>query len=211
MTILSKVKTLIDYAKFAMFLIRANNYDGKNDRLCPLHFPKIYNFNSGLVQYATALTGYVKTLGSGNGWCDGNDTIVYVNLPNLQTINGFAGFSRLRALKECHLPSLRNISNDNLVSCSVLEILEVGSLTYFDSKVMQYNTAVHTFICGKDTACNLYLQYCPLLTQECLHNIIDNLADRTGTTALTLQIGSNIAKLSEEYKLKLLAKNWNLT
>lgn len=212
MIIRSWVKTLIDYAKFGMFMVRTNNYDEKNDRLMPLHFPKgVKKFDSGLIQYATALTGEVVSF-VGNGYAQNNTTIEYINLPKCTSMGNWAAFNACKALKECYLPSLRKLANSWLCNCSELEILEVGTLTEFNSQyAMKGNPKVHTFIIGKDTAVSLYLQECPLLTQECLHNIIDNLADMTGAKALTLQIGSdNIAKVSDEYKLKLSNKNWNL-
>lgn len=216
MTLLSKVQTLIDYAKLGMFFIQASNYDGKNDRLKPLHFPNgIVKFNSNLIQYATGLTGGIVSFVSATNYAKDNTTIEYINLPKCANFGGWGSFSGMTALKECRAPSLAILANDTFVNCGNLEIFEVGALTYFSNgsagSAMVGNPKVHTFIIGKGTSCSLYLHRQPLLTQECLHNIIDNLADRTGLTALTLQIGSdNIAKLSEEYKTKLFAKNWTL-
>lgn len=218
MTILSKVKTLIEYAKFGMFYVQASNYDEKADRLKPLHFPKgVKHYDSGLIQYATALTGHLKQLGygTGNGYAKNNTTIEYINLPKLTSIAGWGSCQNMYALKECRLPSLRNLECAQLVNCGNLEIFEVGSLVIFSNSggahAMSGNSKVHTFIVGKDTSCSLYLHYCPLLTQECLHNIIDNVADRKGTSTLTLTVHQEAYdRISEEYKTKLSNKNWNL-
>lgn len=209
--VLSKVKTLIDYAKFGMFIIGANNWDGKNDRLCPLHFPDGMTGFNDLIQYATSLTGGILSFG-GNGYAQNNTTIEYINLPKCTFMGNWAAFNGCKALKECYLPSLRRLNNTWLCNCSELEILEVGTLTEFNSQyAMKGNPKVHTFIIGKNTAVSLYLQECPLLTQECLHNIIDNLADATGSNALTLQVHQDVYdRISEEYKTKLTNKNWNL-
>ncbi len=48
------------------------------------------------------------------------------------------------------------------------------------------------------------------LTQESLHKMIENLADLTGQTYQTFQVGStNIAKIDEEHIAMLNTKNWN--
>lgn len=55
---------------------------------------------------------------------------------------------------------------------------------------------------------SLYFSDSPL-TQEVLHAMIENLADMTGQTAPTFQIGNNnIAKLDEEHIAMLNNKNW---
>jgi hypothetical protein len=211
MTPLSKVKTLIDYAKFGMWLIGAHNWDGKNDRLKSLHFPNGMRGFNDLIQYATALTGGILSF-SGNGYAQNNTTIEYINLPKCTSIGDWGAFNGLMALKECHLPLQRRLTNNWLCNAPNLEILEVGALTLFQKGyAMVGNPKVHTFIIGKDTNCSLYLHNCPLLTQECLHNIIDNLADATGLNALTLQVHQDVYdRISEEYKTKLTNKNWNL-
>ena len=87
MTLLSKVKTLIEYAKFGMFYVKAYNYDNRNDRLMPLHLPKgVQWFDSGLIQYATALTGHVKRLGVGSKYAYGNTTIEYIRPLQYETV-----------------------------------------------------------------------------------------------------------------------------
>ena len=211
MTILSKIKKIIDYAKFGRFIIGGFNWDGKNDRLRPLHFPcEMVNFND-MIQYATALTGDIISF-SGNGYAQNNTSIEYINLPKCTSLGNWAAFRGCQVLKECHLPSLVSLDQEWLCQCSNLEILEVGSLTYFKSQyAMKGNPKLHTFIIGKGTADSLFLQECPLLTQECLHNIIDNVVDRKGGLALTLTVHQDAYdRISEEYKTKLSNKNWNL-
>lgn len=56
---------------------------------------------------------------------------------------------------------------------------------------------------------NFYFSGCPF-TQECLHAVIENLADLTGLTAMDFTVGAtNIAKIDEEHIAMLEAKNWN--
>ena len=196
-----------------MFFARASNYDQKSDRLTPLHFPKgVTFFDNGLIQYATALTGYVKKIGSGSQYAKGSTTIEYINLPELSTVAGWDACRYMYELKECRLPSLRRLDDNHFCDCGKLEIFEVGSLTTFASaRAMFGNPMLHTFIIGKDTAVSLPMQKCPLLTQECLHNIIENVADRTGGDTLTLTVHQDAYdRISEEYKTKLSNKNWNL-
>ena len=212
--VLSKVKTLIDYARFGMFFVRAYNYDQRNERLNPLHFPEsVVLFDSDIIQYATSLTGYIKAFGYRTNYCKNNNNLEYINLPKCMSIgDGWRNFSGLTALKECRLPSLRRFEFEQLFDCSNLEILELGSLSVYDSRYPLNGTPkLHTVILGKGTNCNLYFQKCPNLTQECLHGIIDNVADRTGTNALTLYVHQEAYdRISEEYKTKLSKKNWNL-
>ena len=57
---------------------------------------------------------------------------------------------------------------------------------------------------------SLYLHYSSVITVESLHGMIENLADLTGQTAKTFQIGAtNIAKLDEGHLTMLESKNWN--
>lgn len=57
---------------------------------------------------------------------------------------------------------------------------------------------------------SLYLHYSSVITVESLHGMIENLADLTGQTAKTFQIGAtNLAKIDEAHINMLKAKNWN--
>lgn len=58
---------------------------------------------------------------------------------------------------------------------------------------------------------DLYLNSMSQLTQDCVQNIGENLADLTGQTAKTLTLRSNVkAKLTEEQIATITGKNWTL-
>lgn len=206
--IIHQVKTLIDYAKFGVSMSRyVKNQAG--ELFVPPHLP---NWNSSIKSLATkftSITGYVENTVTGEYAFGDNKTIEYVNLPLLEKVE-YAAFIRCEALKTCILPSVTKIGGYAFSRCWGLEYLELGTLESVTNPFGECKS-LHTLIVGKGTNATLPLTDCTNLTQECLHNIIDNLADRKGTSALTLQIGSvNIAKVSDEYKIKLSNKNWNL-
>ena len=184
---LDKIKTLIDYAKFGMFFCEYEK--GRN---APLHFPRAIttykkDWNSGWNARATKITGYLKTFG-GTNCVGGEKPIVEIDLPELTNASGPWAATNYDnyTLKICKLPSLRVVPNYHLRNFYALEYLEYGALDEFWNESLKNCTSLHTLIVGKGTAASLYLQNCPLLTQESLHGIIDNFADRTDTSALTL-------------------------
>ncbi len=92
--------------------------------------------------------------------------------------------------------------------------LETVSLTIskapFQTTTFQGCTALKNITIGEGWAVNIYLHYSNNLTVESLHGMIENLADLTGKTAKTFQIGAtNLAKIDEEHINMLKAKNWN--
>lgn len=92
--------------------------------------------------------------------------------------------------------------------------LETVSLTTANSS-LSTNTfsacsALKNLTIGEGWAVNIYLHYSNNLTVESLHGMIENLADLTGKTAKTFQIGAtNLAKIDEAHIEMLKAKNWN--
>ena len=115
----------------------------------------------------------------------------------------------MSALRICKLPKVSIMGQEAISDCPKLEYLEMGSLDSMHTTSLRGDEALKEFVVGKGTRANLYLYHCPNLTQECLHNIVDNLADRTGLTSLTFYVGEeNLAKISEDYKAKLTQKNW---
>ena len=62
----------------------------------------------------------------------------------------------------------------------------------------------------KGFSASLYIHYSTQFTAEVLHAIIENYADMTGQTAPTFQVGAtNLAKIDDEHKAMLEAKNIN--
>lgn len=110
-------------------------------------------------------------------------------------------------LEKVVMPNLRIIDAHSFYNCTSMTYCEVGQITSMITTAFLDCTALETFKCKDGTTGNIYLQYSPNLTVESLEGIIDNYADMTGQTAPTLQIGSNINKLSEEYITKAQQKN----
>lgn len=215
MTPISKVETLIKYARFGMSM--SEILKGNQTKLyLPKSITSIdfstrigFNIEHTIGKLSTEVTGRVKKIGGQAAFSKG--PLKFVDLPECIECTAGAQFASATLLKECHLPKLNTVGVEMFGNCPALEILEVGSLESMGNISLQSCTSLHTFICGEGTRCNLFLYHSTELTQECLHNIIDNLADRTGLSAYSLHIGEiNIAKISDEYKSKLIEKNWKL-
>lgn len=221
MTLLDKVKTLIKYAKFGMGLDKIYRQDIDNPG--DLYFPKpidLYpinsstriNLNANL--YIRSIKGRVKIFGGwGGGDCKNMGNLEEIDLPECTTFYvpyGFAGCTKLHTVKLPAIQSLTSVATfDSVMS---LKYIEFGTVMEMHNQFLLRCTELETVVVGKGTTGSLYLHYSLNLTQECLHNIIDNLADMSrSTTAPTLQIGTeNLSRISEEYINKLYAKNWNL-
>ena len=139
-----------------------------------------------------------------------NNNVEIIDLPELTRANSHAAFNRASELRICKIPKIRSMTQYFLSYCPKLEYLEIGSLSNMYSNSLQNATSLTTLIVGKGTTASLYLYQCPNLTQESLHNIIDNYADMTGLAAPTFYVGEeNLAKISPEYLKKLRDKNIN--
>lgn len=210
MTILSKIKTIIGYAKFGMVQSILHNSE---PTLYELYFPKsITSYNSssnnGWQIQAKAITGYLQTV-EGENFIKENNNVEIIDLPELTRANSHSMFNRAYGLRICKIPKIRTMGQYFLSNCTKLEYLEIGSLSNMYSNSLQNDTSLNTLIVGKGTSSNLYLYQSPNLTKECLHNIIDNLADMTGLKAPTFYVGEeNLAKIAPEYLTKLTKKNW---
>lgn len=80
------------------------------------------------------------------------------------------------------------------------------------NKVFQLTNckALKNITIPKNFKSSIYVQYSSVITTESLHGMIENLADLTGQTAKTFQVGAtNLAKIDEEHIAMLQAKNWN--
>lgn len=137
-------------------------------------------------------------------------------IPQLDTSKG-VGFSSM--FQSCigitEIPLL-DISNGSSFTnlFNNCQKLETVSLTTPKSNLTttSFNncTALKNLTIGEGWAVNIYLHYSNNLTVESLHGMIENLADLTGLTAKTFQIGAtNLAKIDEEHINMLKAKNWN--
>ena len=96
-------------------------------------------------------------------------------------------------------------------NCSKLETISITTAkSNFSTTDFYECRGLKNFTIGEGWAVNIYLHYSNKLTVESLHGMIENLADLTGTTAKTFQIGAtNLAKIDEEHMTMLQNKNWN--
>lgn len=218
MTLLSKVNTLIEYAKYGVSMSHAHNGDVEYE----LYLTKSLNSykrtkmdSTDPINFATEIKGKINVFGSYNDnypmFTSPNNICRVIDLPECgMTPGGWGTFSNLQALKMFRMPKIREVNKNYLGGCNNLEIVELGSLVTTQTDSFSGCSKIKEFIVGKDTRASLYLYHCPELTQECLHNIIDNLADMTGTIAPTFYVGEeNLTKISPEYISKLNQKHWN--
>ena len=137
-------------------------------------------------------------------------------IPQLDTSKGslfgsmFYGCSTL-----VEVPLLDTSKGTNFIqtfyNCTKLETVSITTAkSNFSSNTFQNCTALKNITIGEGWAVNIYLHYSNSLTVESLHGMIENLADMTGQTAKTFQIGAtNLAKIDEAHIEMLKAKNWN--
>ena len=94
--------------------------------------------------------------------------------------------------------------------CTSLETVSITTAkSNLSTDTFQGCTALKNITIGEGWAVNIYLHYSNNLTVESLHGMIENLADLTGLTAKTFQVGANIAKIDQTHLDMLVAKNWN--
>jgi hypothetical protein len=212
MTILSKIKTLIDYAKFGKF--QCQMFNKKQDEL---FFPRSIetyerSYNSGWNMYATKLTGYLKSFG-GINFLGADKPIIEIDLPECTSVlanpnTGLVDGTANTVLKVIKLPKLRNIPSKAFQKLEGLEYLELGVVTSFHTYALYGSVNVKEIYVKEGTTSSLYLYHCPNLTQECLHKIIENYADMNGATAPTFHIGgANLLKVDTEHIIMLEEKN----
>lgn len=217
MTLLSKVNTIIEYAKYGVSMSHAHNGDGEYELYLPrsLGSYTAMSRDGDIINVVSGIKGKIFSFGSSNDnypmFGQPNSICEIIDLPEC-TYNpgGWGIFSGLKALKVFRLPKIRVLGKCYLQNCNNLEIVEVGSLVTTQTDSFSNCSKIKEIIIGKDTTASLYLYHCPELTQECLHNIIDNLADMTGSNAPTFYVGEeNLTKISPEYISKLNQKHWN--
>lgn len=214
MTALSKIKTLIEYARFGASMSRWSQ--GRRGEIYLPRPIKSIGWNTqffwrNLANATIFLNApYLLSL-QDNDMC-GNEHMVKVYAPKCTSINNASAMFRgAKGLKEVDLSSLRSLTHVVFSGCTSLEVLKLGAMTNLTPSAIADCTALHTLIVGKETHCNLDFRTFPLLTQECMHTNIDNVADRTGTYTSTLTVHQDVYdRISEEYKTKLSNKNWNL-
>lgn len=212
MTILSKVKTLIEYAQFGVSMHRLHK---GNPGAIYLHKGlSNIGWNNGvttktLAEVATVLNAPYSTGIYGNKVLENNTRLTQVYLPKCTSIaNADSMFKNAKALKEVDLSSLRVVTYHLFYGCSSLEVLKLGIVEAFSNVALTGCTALHTIEVADGSSGSIYLHHCPNITQESLHGIIDAYSRKITAGPLTLQLGEvNLLKISEEYKAKALSNN----
>lgn len=148
------------------------------------------------------------------------------------TRSGGLAFDRCKALVNVEFPELLTLEISMFVNCTSLESVSVNKCKEIKDYAFNKCTSLRAIHIPKDctmkvssfTNCSslcditieeghtksIYIYQSSMYTTETLHAIIENLADMTGLTAPTLQIGdTNIAKIDEEHIAMLETKNWN--
>lgn len=200
MTVISKIKTLIDYAKFGMFICKYENAETGI-----LFFPRAIKQysqqnNTGWQTKATKITGHLETYGA-ISCLQLNNTCEIIDLPECINIaigawTGASDKALNETLKTVKVPKVRRLAINQFKNCKALKYIEVGALTSMSSTAVIGCDSLVEFYVKEGTMCNLYLQYCPKLTKECLSSIIMNFADMQGATPCTIFFGAeNLAKL----------------
>lgn len=123
-------------------------------------------------------------------------------------------FSQMPNIIKIDMPNVTTLGSSVIYQTPLLKTMIVGTLTKTITSSFRQETSkgqgtLETVVIGANTTADLYLQWSNKYPQSVLHNIIDNLADKTGQTAGIITLGeTNIAKISDEYKQKLRNKNW---
>lgn len=142
-----------------------------------------------------------------------NCKMTTVSLPNLKTM-GNSAFGDCANLTEINTPNLVSIGASVILTAFKVTKMTVGALTETSNESFRQvargtNGALTELYVGQGTSADLYLQYSEKYPQSILHEIIENLADRTGKTAGIFSVGDkNLEKIDSEHKAMLESKNW---
>lgn len=139
-------------------------------------------------------------------------------IPPLNTVNGTNFNYMFYSCNAIEIQSI-NLSKTQYAEsmfkyCSRLETINiVGTTDGIKSSIaleFPSSTKLKNITIPQGWKNSLYLHYSSVITVESLHGMIENLADLTGQTAKTFQIGAtNLAKIDEAHINMLKAKNWN--
>ena len=215
MTLISKVETLIEYAKYGVSMSHAHNGDGEYELYLPrsLGSYTAMSRDGNIINVVSGIKGKIFSFGSNNNdypmFRQPNSLCRIIDLPECIITPGSYGiFSNLKVLKVFRMPKLKTLKNAFFDGDVELETVEVGALDSTSSTSFSGCENLKELVVGNGTRANLYLYHCPNLSKECLESIIDNYADMTGTKAPTFYVGEeNLAKISPEYLKKLESKN----
>ena len=136
--------------------------------------------------------------------------------PQLDTSNGTTFNSMFyKCISITSIPQLDTSNGKNFSSmfagCTGLEAVALTTAkSNLSTNTFQVCSALKNITIGEGWNVNIYLHFSEQLTVESLHGMIENLADLTGQTAKTFQVGAtNLAKIDAEHLTMLQNKNWN--
>lgn len=136
---------------------------------------------------------------------------------NITVINDAGYFGGSETLEVINLPNVITLGKQIFLGNTVMKTVKLGSLVEtqensFKQGVTSAKGTIENLYIGENTSANLILTMQRKITQESLHGIIENLADKTGMTAGVFQVGSiNLEKIDAEHKAMLENKNWELS
>jgi hypothetical protein len=135
--------------------------------------------------------------------------LVKVSMPKVESLP-YQAFYNCPHLEELYLDSLKSITTQSIAKCPKLKKLIVGAVTnftyqYADCKELEYLGI------GKGATSSISLYQNPKITQESLHQIIENYADRTNYTAPTFWVSEEqFNMIDPEHYHMLQNKNINI-
>lgn len=154
-----------------------------------------------------------------------NQTVEHITLncskPITEMYRAFNGNTNLSdaKLKQITLNAdtskVTNFTN-GFVNCTVLETIDGNPLDFTSCTALNQpfrgcSALVNLRVVSKSINISFAIQYSPNLSDETIQSIIDGLYDLTGDTAKTLTLHATVgAKLTDEQKAAITAKNWEL-
>ena len=180
---------------------------------------KMVNFNS-FIRYNPLLVDFVNNLDVSNGQ-DFSYMFYGVSIETILPLDTKNGTAFTYMFYNCKAKEIQSINlskadtaSSMFSSCSNLETINiVGTTNGIKSSVIlefPQSKKLKNITIPQGWKNSIYVQYSSVITVESLHGMIENLADLTGQTAKTFQIGAtNLAKVDEAHINMLKAKNWN--
>lgn len=210
MSLLDKVKTVIEYARFGVFQCKLRN-DETGELFFPRAIDRYTEGQNGWQRWATKISGYVKTFGAAScmSLATQCETIDLPLCNNVLTYSWVSGANNV--LKVCKLPSLRRVDGAVWQNFTALEYLELGSVGYLHNNALKGCTALKEVYTKEGTTATMHLYHIEELTAESMLAIAESYADMTGLVAPTLYLGeANLNRLFTTYPYAeaiLVAKN----
>lgn len=138
-----------------------------------------------------------------------NSGVIKASFEKLESV-GYQAFYRCNHLEELYLENCKTSTTQSFSDCPKLKKLVLGAVV---SLPYSYNnsTELEYLGIGKGTTASISLYNNPKITQECLHQICENYANRTGFTAPTFWVSEEqYFMIDTEHHNMLQSKNINI-